>query len=162
MPRTTRCRLALPAGITVDSIAGSDSSIAESNEPLAISVSNSNSGDTKVTFPAGYVFSPSDAEFEYMMLLKEFSFTATGGGSTFQILPTYGCNQDSLDPADPESYYDLGWRENDKEIQELLDIVASKALNTDDAVDLAQDALTEITSDSGLTAATRDSLKTLP
>jgi hypothetical protein len=97
-----------------------------------------------------------------MMLLKEFKFTATGGGSTFQILPTYGCNEDTLEPPDPETYYDKGWRENDKEIQELLDIVVSKALNTDDALDLAQEALNEITIDSGLVATTRDSLKALP
>ena len=152
----------LPAGITIDSISGSDSSIAESNQPLAISVSNSNSGDVKVTFPAGLVFSPSDAAFEYMMLLKEFSFTATGGGSTSQILPTYGCNEDTLEPPDPETYYDKGWRENDKEVQELLDLVANKALNTDDALDLAQEALNEISIDSGLVATTRDSLKALP
>jgi hypothetical protein len=153
----------LPAGITIDSMYGElDSTIPDAELPLRLQVSNTNSASTVVKFPAGLVFSPSSGDFEYMMLLKEFSFTAQAGVTAGILVPTYGCNEDSLDQPSDESFYDIGWRENDKEIQELLDLVASKALNTDDAVTLAQDALIEITMDSGRVATTRDSLKLLP
>jgi hypothetical protein len=153
----------LPAGITIDSMYGElDGTIPESKLPLCLQVSNSNSGSIKVKFPAGLVFSPSSGDYEYMMLLKDFSFTAQSGVTSGILVPTYGCNEKNLDKPDDESFYDIGWRENDKEIQELLDLVASKALNTNDAVFLAQHALSEITDDSGLVANTRDSLKALP
>jgi hypothetical protein len=77
-------------------------------------------------------------------------------------VPTYGCNEENLDPPDDESFYTIAGREWDKETQELLDIVAPKALNTDDAVELAQEALSEITDGEGLTDSTKTKLQALP
>jgi hypothetical protein len=154
----------LPSGITIDSMVGYPDAIYTSDEPLAMYVTNSKTSDVKVTFPAGLVFSCSSSpDYEFMMLLKDFSFTAVAGGTTFDTLPTFGCNEESLDAPDDVSFYEIGWRENDKDIQELLDLVANKTLTDSlDAVSLAQDALSEITDDSGLTADTKAALQNLP
>ncbi|MBN2464006.1 hypothetical protein JXD38_00065 [candidate division WOR-3 bacterium] len=152
----------MPSGVSIDSCYGNDDEIPESYMPLYLVVSNANSGDTKVTFPAGLVFSPNIADYQYMMILKDFSFTATGGGTSSAIVPTYGCNEEELDAPDDESFYSIAGREWDKETQELLDIVAPKALNTDDAVELAQEALSEITDGDGLTDSTKTKLNALP
>jgi hypothetical protein len=151
----------LPAGITIDSLYGYADYIPTSEVPLYMVVTNSNSGNTTVTFPAGLVFDPGNAEFQYMMLLKDFAFTAAPGMTDSVLVPTYGCNEDRGDP-DDESFYEIAGREWDKETQELLDLVANKLLDTDDAVGLAQDALYEITDDAGLTEATKTALKALP
>jgi hypothetical protein len=152
----------LPTGITIDSLYGSlDSTIPESETPLYMQVSSTKSGATQVTFPAGLVLDPGNPDYQYMMVLKDFTFTANAGVTKGIYVPTYGCNTDLDFPDDASNYVTAG-REWDKETQELLDIVASKKLNDDDAVSLAQDALTEITDDSGLTDATRTALKALP
>jgi hypothetical protein len=155
----------LPAGITIDSMYGSDSTIAESQKPLRMQVSNSNSGNTEVKFPAGLVFSSSNADYEYMMLVKDFTFTANAGVTAGILVPTYGCNEDSLDAPDDESFYDIGWRENDKETKALFDLVATKTIDTDDKVELLQQALDEITGPDfpdGLTDSTKSALQALP
>ena len=155
----------LPAGITIDSLYGElDSVIPEAELPLRMQVSNGNSGNTEVKFPAGLVFQSSDPTYEYMMLLKDFKFTANPGVTDSIVVPTYGCNEDSLDQPDDGSLYDIGWRENDKEIQELLDLVANKTVSGDDATELLQEALNEITGpeETGLQDSTRTKLQNLP
>jgi hypothetical protein len=151
----------VPADITIDSLYGFDDYTSESDAPLYMVVSNSKTSDVQVTFPAGLVFDPGNADYKYMMILKDFTFTAKAGVTDSILVPTYGCNDD-LDDPDDASFYTIAGQEWDKEIQELLDLVANKALNTDDAVTLAQDALAEITDDAGLTDATRTALKALP
>jgi hypothetical protein len=153
----------LPAGITIDSLYGSiDSTIPESDLPLYMQVSSTKSGNTKVTFPAGLIFDPQNPEIEYMMLLQDFTFTANAGVTDSIYVPVYGCNVD-LDEPDDETHFTTAGIEWDKETQELLDLVADKALNTPEAIDLAQEALSEITEDStGLTDSTRTHLKALP
>jgi hypothetical protein len=151
----------LPDGITIDSLYGYGDYIPESDLPLYMVVSNTNSGNTQVTFPAGLVFDPGNIDYKYMMLLKPFTFTANAGVTDSILVPTYGCNDDLSEP-DDESNYSIAGREWDKETDELFDLVAKKALNTDDAVTLAQDALTEITDDDGLTDATKTALNALP
>ena len=155
----------LPAGITIDSMYAADTSLPDAGQPLQMQVSNSNAGNTEVKFPAGLVFSSSNADYEYMMLLKDFSFTANSGVTSGILVPTYGCNEDSLDAPDDESFYDLGWLENDKETKELFDLVANKTIDSDDKIDLLQQALDEITGPDypdGLTDSTRQALKDLP
>jgi len=152
----------LPSGVSIDSMYGNDEEIPESALPLYMVVSNSKSSDVQVTFPAGLVFSPNVEDYQYMMILKDFSFTATGGGTSTAPVPTYGCNEENLDPPDDESFYTIAGREWDRETQELLDIVAPKALNTEDAVELAQEALSEITDGEGLTDSTKTKLQALP
>jgi hypothetical protein len=150
----------LPADITIDSLYGYGDYIPESEAPLYMVVSNSKASDVTVTFPAGLRFDPGNVEYQYMILLKDFTFTAKAGVTDSILVPTYGCNEDLSEP-DDESFFTLADREWDKEIQELLDLVASKQLNTDEAIGLAQDALYEITDDAGLTEATRTALKAL-
>ena len=150
----------LPAGITIDSLYGNAEDIPESYMPLYMVVSNSNSGNTTVTFPAGLVFDPGSIDYQYMMLLKSFTFTAAAGVTDSILVPTYGCNED-LGAPDDESHYVIAGIEWDKETEELLDIVANKQL-VDSASDLAQDALYEITDGDGLTEATKAALNALP
>jgi len=152
----------LPAGITIDACYGHDDYIPESELPLYMVVSNSNSGDVQVTFPAGLVFDPSSVEYQYMMLLQDFTFTAKVGVTDSILVPTYCCNEDLSEPDDESFYTTIAGQEWDKETEELFNLVANKALNTDDAVTLAQDALFEITDDEGLTATTRTALQNLP
>lgn len=152
----------LPNGVSIDSMYGYDDVIPESDLPLWLVVSNSNSGDVQVKFPAGLVFSPNIPDYQYMMILKDFSFIAAGGGTSNAIVPTFCCNEESLDVPDDDSYYTIAGREWDRETQELLDIVAPKALNTEDAVELAQEALSEITDGEGLTDSTKTKLQALP
>jgi len=167
MPGNTQS-YALPAGVSEDSLFGyeEDTDSLGSDTPMYLVVSNSNSADTKVTFPAGLLFYPANtADYEYMMLVQEFSFTAKAGGTTTAILETYGCNSDSLDFPDAEAYYSIGDKEWDKETQELFDLLASKTIQGDEAPGLVQDALDEITGPDfpdGLTEATRTLLKALP
>ena len=70
-------------------------------------------------------------------------------------------NAESDEP-DDESFYAIMGREWDRETEELLNLVADKALSGDDAVALAQDALFEITDEDGLTDSTRTKLANLP
>ena len=151
----------LPDGLTIDSLYGYDDEIPESALPLYMVIRNSKDDDIDVTFPAGLVFSPDSADYQYMMVLKEFAFTATGSGATTVILPTYCCNED-LDEPDDDAFYTIEGRENDKETEELFDLVADKSLSGDDAVLLAQDALFEITDLEGLTDSTKAQLENLP
>jgi hypothetical protein len=159
---------ALPAGVSEDSLFGyeDDTDSLGSDTPLYLVVSNSNSTDTKVTFPAGLLFNPvNTADFEYMMLVKEFSFTAKGGGTTIALVPSYGCNSDSLDAPAVDAFYSIGDKEWDKETQELFNLIAGKTIQGDSAKELVQDALDEITGPDfpdGLTEATRTLLKALP
>ena len=155
----------LPAGITIDSMYGADTTLPDAEKPLQLQVSNSNSSNTEVKLPAGLVFSSANAEYEYMMLLKEFSFSATVGVTSGILVPTYGCNEDSLEPPDAESFYDIGWRENDKETKELFDLVANKTIDSDEKIELLQQALDEITGPDypdGLTDSTKTALQALP
>jgi hypothetical protein len=152
----------MPSGVSIDSMYGYDDEIPESALPLWLVVSNSNSGDVQVTFPAGLVFSPNIVDYQYMMVLKDFSFTAAGGGTSTAIVPTYCCNEENLDVPDDESFYDIAGREWDNKTQELLDILAPKALNTEEAVDLAQQGLSEITDEGTLTDSTKTQLQALP
>jgi hypothetical protein len=165
MPENSKS-YSLPAGIAIDSMYGeADSTILNSDEPLRLQVSNSNSGSTEVTFPAGLVFSPSNADYQYMMLLKDFSFTAQAGVTAGILVPTYGCNEDSLDAPDDESFYNIGWLENDKETKDLFDLVANKTINSDEAIELLHTALDEITGPDfpdGLTDSTKTKLQALP
>jgi hypothetical protein len=151
----------LPGGITIDSLYGFDDYIPESDLPLYMVVTNANSSTTTVTFPAGLVFDPGNAEYQYMMLLKDFTFTAAPGTTDSILVPTYCCNEDLSEP-DDESHYDIAGIEWDKETEELFNLVANKQLNTDDAVTTAQEALTEICDDEGLTDDTRAALNALP
>lgn len=151
----------LPDGLEIDSLYGYDDEIPESALPLYMVIRNSKDNDIEVTFPAGLVFGSDSVDYQYMMVLNDFAFTATGNGATTVILPTYCCNED-LDEPDDESFYAIEGRENDKETQELLDLVADKALTGDDAVLLVQDALFEITDGEGLTEATKTALQDLP
>jgi hypothetical protein len=159
---------ALPAGVSQDSLFGyeEETDSLGSDTPLYLVVSNSNTSDTKVTFPAGLLFDPVNTlDFEYMMLVKEFSFTAKGGGTTTAILPSYGCNSDSLDSPAADAFYSIGAKEWDKETQELFNLIAGKTIQGDSAKELVQDALDEITGPEfpdGLTEATRTLLKALP
>jgi hypothetical protein len=165
MPENSKS-YSMPAGIAIDSMYGElDSILDESDMPLRMQVSNSNSSNTEVTFPAGLVFRPSNAEYQYMMLMKDFTFTANAGVTAGIVVPTYGCNMDSLDAPDDESYYDIGWQEYDKEIQELLDLLANKTISGEDAKELVQQALDEITGPDypdGLTDDTKSALQALP
>jgi len=151
----------LADGLTIDSMYGYDDFIPESELPLYMVIRNSKDNDIEVTFPAGLVFGADSVDYQYMMVLKEFAFTATGNGATAVIVPTYCCNEDGDEP-DDDSHYAIEGRENDKEIQELLDLVVYKTLSGDDALALAQDALFEITDGEGLTDSTKTQLQNLP
>jgi len=160
MPENTQS-YQLPAGISIVTMYGYDDYISKSDLPLFMTVRNSGSSDVQVTFPAGLVFAASDPDYQYMILLQDYTLTAAGGSDQDEILPTYCCNED-LDEPDDESFYSIPGREWDREIEELLDLVADKALAGDDAISTAQDALFEITDGEGLTDPTRTLLQNLP
>ncbi len=167
LPENTKS-FALPTGVSADSLFGyeGDTDTLGSDTPLYLVVRNSNSADTKVTFDAGVLFYPvNTADYEYMMLVKEFSFTAKGGGTTTALVPTYGCNSDSLDAPDADAGYSIGDREWDEETQALFDILSKKTIQSADAKELVQDALDEITGPDfpdGLTDSTKTKLQALP
>ena len=153
----------LPDGVTIVTSIGYDDVIPASELPLLTTFRNNKDNDVEVNLPAGLVFaSPNpDYDYQYMMLLQDYTFTAAPGDQA-EILPTYCCNED-FDEPDDESNYSESDREWDRETQELLDLVADKALSNEDAVYLAQEALFEITDgDSGLTNSTRTKLSNLP
>jgi hypothetical protein len=151
----------LPAGVSIVTMYGADDPTSISELPLLMTVHNSTADNIDVTFPAGLVFSSSDAEYQYMMLLQDCNFIATAGADRDVLLPTYCCNADLYEP-DDVSFYFLAGREWDRETEELLDLVADKALSGEDAVILAQDALFEITDGDSLTDSTRTKLANLP
>ncbi len=151
----------LPAGVSIVTMYGYDDFIPMSDLPLLMTVHNSRQSDIDVKFPAGLVFGTSNADYQYMILLQDCNFTAAAGADRDVLLPTYCCNEE-LDEPDDESFYFIPGREWDKEIEELLNLVADKALISEDAVTLAQDALFEITDEDGLTDSTRAELSNLP
>ena len=153
----------LPAGVSVVAITSYDEYVPTSDLPLRMTIRNSKANDVEVTFPAGLIFAAPDPEYDYqyMMLLQDFSFTATTGTDREVTLPSYCCNEE-LDEPDEDAAYSVSAREWDREVQELLDLVADKTLAGDDAVMLAQDALFEITDGDSLTDSTRTLLRSLP
>jgi hypothetical protein len=150
-----------PAGLEVLTIAGAPDPTPESDLPLDMTVHNAKAARLSVTFPAGLVFLPAGADYQYMILLQDFTFGVPAGLDTLVSLPTYCCNQ-LLDEPDEEAAYSLGPREHEKEMNELLDIVAGRHLTGGAAVTLAQDALFEITDGGGLADSTRTALRNLP
>lgn len=151
----------LPSGVAVFSCYGYDDEIPTSFLPLEMVVRNTNPGATGVRLPAGLVFEPNDVDYQYMMLLQPLAFTAPGGRDTAVLLPTYCCNFD-LDTPDDESNYAIAVQVWERELNELIELVSGKRLDNEAAVDLAQDALWEITDGEGLTDSTRAKLQRLP
>jgi len=155
----------LPAGVSVITMYGyTDDVIPKSDLPLLMTVRNGSNADIDIVFPAGLVFSPQenpDYDYQYMILLQDYPFTVSAGTDQNELLPTYGCNEE-LDDPDEDAFYSIYGREWDRETEELLDLVADKALSGDDAVMLAQEALFEITDGGGLADSTRTKLANLP
>jgi len=151
----------LPNGVAVFSCFGYEDEIPTSFLPLEMVLRNTTTKAVNIQMPAGLVFEPSDREYQYMMLLKSFSFTAPADTDTVCLLPTYCCNFD-LDTPDEESNYAIALQVWERELNELFELVKEKRLDTEDAVDLAQDALYEITDGNGLTDSTRAALQRLP
>jgi hypothetical protein len=150
-----------PAGLEIVTLVGALDITPQSDLPLDMTVRNGKTARLSVTFPAGLVFLPVDATYQYMILLQDYKFSVPVGADTVISLPTYCCN-DMLDTPDETAAYTLGPREYEKEMNELLDIVAAKHLSGDTAVTLAQDALFEITDGTGLTDSMKTLLRALP
>lgn len=151
----------LPAGLEVRQIIGYDDEIPTSFLPLALTVLNNTQQRITVTMPEGLVFSPLNYEYQYMMLLQAFSFSVPPDQDTTILLPTYCANED-LDEPDDESFYEINIQVWERELCELFSLVRDKHLNNEEAVDLAQEALFEITDGDGLTEETKEELKNLP
>ncbi|MEO0079065.1 MAG: hypothetical protein ABIK44_00085 [candidate division WOR-3 bacterium] len=151
----------LPSGLEVQSIVGADSEITTSLLPLVWTVRNITDKRISGQMPAGLCFDPSDHEYQYMMLLQEFGFTVPASGETAIFLPTYCCNE-ALDEPDEEASYSLSIQVWERELNELFDLVRGKRLDNLAAVDLAQEALFEITDGEGLTDTMRLRLQNLP
>ncbi len=151
----------LPDGLEVRYIIGAMDEIPTSFSPLEMSVLNNTQSRVPVRMPEGLVFSPSDPDYQYMMILQEFSFNVPADQETTVFLPTYGCNE-NLDEPDEDSYYEIDIQVWERELCELFELLRGKKLDYEDAVDLAQEALYEITDGNGLTDSTRQRLKELP
>jgi hypothetical protein len=160
VPGNTKA-FSLPAGIEVVSFIGAEDAIPASDLPLILALHNATAKRVNFSFPAGLIFSPTLADYQYMILVQDFALTVPATADTTFFVPTYCCNED-LDYPDEDANYDIAAREYDKETNELFDIVASKLLEGDTAVTLAQDALYEITDGEGLTDSTRTQLRALP
>ena len=148
-----------PAGLEVMHLWGAFDPIPASDLPLELLVRNNGTRRVDVSMPAGLVFSPNLADYQYMMLLQEFVFNCPVGDTTVN-LPTY-CANENLDEPDDESFYDVALQVWELELNELFDIVEPKLLE-DDAMILAQDALWEITEGGALSDSTRQKLAALP
>ncbi len=151
----------LPAGLEVRQIIGYDDEIPTSFLPLAFTVLNNTNKRIAVTMPEGLVFSPLNHDYQYMMLLQKFSFSVPPDQDTLILLPTYCANED-LDEPDDESFYEIDIQVWERELNELFNLLRDKHLDNEDAVELAQEALFEITDGDGLTDETREALKNLP
>ncbi len=148
-------------GLEKKSIIGYDDEIPASFLPLKLVVLNTTAKRINDRMPAGLVFNPRNHEYQYMMLLQEFSFTVPADQDTTIFLPTYCCNED-LDEPDEEAIFDMDIQVWERELNELFDLVQGKRLEGDTAVELAQEALFEITDYNGLTDSTRQKLEDLP
>jgi hypothetical protein len=67
-----------------------------------------------------------------------------------------------LDEPDEDESYQFSIQVDERELNELIELVRGKRLEGDTAVTLAQDALFEITDGNGLTDSTRTKLQNLP
>ncbi|MGB9743044.1 MAG: hypothetical protein ACP5JB_06315 [candidate division WOR-3 bacterium] len=151
----------LPAGLEVRYIVGAEEEIPTSLLPLKLAVLNNTSRRIPVVMPAGLVFSPANSDYQYMMLLQEFSFPVPPDQDTIILLPTY-CANEELDEPDEESAYEIAVQVWERELCELFDLLKGKHLDNEVAVELAQEALFEITDGQGLTDSTRLKLQQLP
>jgi len=151
----------LPEGLDVRYIVGADSEIATSFLPLTMAVFNTTTRRITVPMPAGLCFDPADHDYQYMILLQDFAFTVPPDQDTTIFLPTYCCNED-LDEPDEDANYALDIQVWERELNELFDLVRGKQLNNPTSVQLAQDALFEITDGAGLTDTMRTKLQNLP
>jgi hypothetical protein len=151
----------LTSGLTIRFMYGADDLTRASELPLAMGIRNAADGRTTSTFPAGLVFTPTDLEYAYMILLQDFRFSVPGRNETTILLPTYSCNEGLYDP-DEESFYRTDIQVWERELNELFDLVDGKRLEGDTAVPLAQEALWQITEGDSLTDTMRVQLRNLP
>lgn len=151
----------LSKGLEVRYIIGAEDEIPASFLPLKFAVLNNTSRRIPVLMPAGLVFSPSNSWYQYMMILQGFSFSVPPDQDTVVLLPTY-CANENLDEPDEESYYNIAIQVWERELCELFDLLKNKRLDYEEAVELAQAALFEITDGEGLTDSTRVKLQNLP
>ncbi|MFO7638746.1 MAG: hypothetical protein R6X14_05555 [bacterium] len=151
----------LPGDLSVNSILGWEDEIENSLLPLALAVRNSGGARRSVTMPAGLCFKPRDPDYQYMILLQDFTFSVPVDDTTV-LLPTWCANED-LDEPDDESFYNIDLQAWDQDLKELYDLLRGKVIR-DSFVDLdmLQDALWEITDGVGLTDSTRTWLRELP
>jgi hypothetical protein len=147
-----------PTGLDVIHMWGAFDPIPASDLPLELLVRNNSTKRVEVRMPAGLVFSPNISDYQYMMLLQEFTFSCPEGDTTVN-LPTYCANED-LDEPDDESLYEVALQVWELELNDLFDVVEPKLL-VDDAMILAQDALWEITEGGSLSDSTRQKLLAL-
>ncbi len=151
----------LPDGLVVRHIIGADEETPTSSLPLALMVLNNNNRRVSVIMPPGLVFDPLNHEYQYMMLLQEFVFSVPSNQDTTIMLPTY-CANENLDEPDSEASYEIAIQVWERELCELFDLLKGKRLDYEEAVELAQEALFEITDREGLTDSTRQKIKQLP
>lgn len=151
----------LPADLRVQSIVGWEDEIPNSQLPLAVALRNTGTARRSVTMPAGLCFKPRDPEFQYLVLLQEFTFSVPADDTTV-LVPTWSANEDRDEPED-ESVYDIDLVAWDREMKELYDLLQGKIIHdTLVDLDLLQDALWEVTDGEGLTDSTRAWIKELP
>lgn len=148
-----------PGGVNATDIIGADDEIPASELPLAARINNYNQRRTAIVMPAGLVFSPMNPEYQHMMILQEFRFSVPVG-ETVVMLPTYCANED-LDEPDDESRYLAVLQVWELELNELFELLRPKRLENE-AVNVAQDALWEITEGGALSDTMRAKLRALP
>lgn len=151
----------LPDGLEVRSIIGAEEEIPTSNLPLKMAILNNTTRRISVLMPAGLVFAPADPEYQYMMLLQQFSFSVPADQDTAILLPTY-CANENRDEPDEDAQYQIAVQVWERELNELFELLKDKRLDNEEAVELAQEALFEITDGNGLTDSTRTRLRNLP
>jgi len=155
---------ALATGLEVAHMYGADDAIPSSELPLDLLMRNITSKRINASFPAGLVFKPAGPDhedYQYMMILQSFVLSVPANSETTLFVPTYCCNEE-LDEPDEDESYQFSIQVDERELNELIDLVRGKRLEGDTAVTLAQDALFEITDGNGLTDSTRTKLQNLP
>jgi hypothetical protein len=150
-----------PEDLTIVTFVGYEDEIATSFLPLRLHVRNTSSQRVTDVMPEGLAFRPRVFEYQFMMLLQQFTITVPPDADTVILLPTYCCNED-LDEPDEDGAYQFDIQVWERELNELFDLVRDKDLSGDLAVDIAQEALFEITDGEGLTELTRAQLDSLP
>jgi hypothetical protein len=152
----------LNSGISVIRIAGSVSGW-DASAPYAVDFTDSSvAGNSQSdVLPAGLFLVSNSANYQHMIIVRDYPVTASAGYDTTLVIGVYCCNSDRHFPDDSATYR-IGPTTDNSQLQQIVGITRHKQITDASQTSLVQEAITSVTDGNGLSQGLIDSLNGLP